>query len=187
MRSSSVNWMNSLCGKERHLKRSGNTLVLARIARRLSKQVIGCEPQSLQEMPQSDREIWNLHEEGKRRAAAEQQREALAGHWRCNIPTFVREHAAGGGGESRPSQIGSMLSCKDSISLVMDFLNGEMSVEEESHLRKHLEGCPSCSDFMNTYRADPRRRWRTVVPRGNEVRPQAELPSVGLRLRPHKS
>lgn len=48
-----------------------------------------------------------------------------------------------------------MFSCKDSIGLLMDFLDGEMSPEEEKHLREHLEACPPCVDFLNTYRATP--------------------------------
>ncbi len=48
-----------------------------------------------------------------------------------------------------------MFSCKDSVSLLMNFLDGEMSADEESHLREHLSGCPPCVDFLKTYRATP--------------------------------
>lgn len=48
-----------------------------------------------------------------------------------------------------------MFSCRDSVSLLMDFLDGTMSPEEEEHLREHLNGCPPCVDFMRTYRATP--------------------------------
>jgi anti-sigma factor RsiW len=37
----------------------------------------------------------------------------------------------------------------------MNFLDGEMSADEESHLREHLSGCPPCVDFLKTYRATP--------------------------------
>lgn len=48
-----------------------------------------------------------------------------------------------------------MFSCKDSINLLMDFLDGEMAPEEEAHLQEHLSGCPPCVDFLRTYRATP--------------------------------
>ena len=31
-----------------------------------------------------------------------------------------------------------MYNCKDSINLLLDFLDGEMSPEEEEHLQEHL-------------------------------------------------
>ncbi len=46
-----------------------------------------------------------------------------------------------------------MFNCKDSINSLLEFLDGEMSAEEEQHLRAHLEGCPPCVDFVRTYRA----------------------------------
>jgi anti-sigma factor RsiW len=46
-----------------------------------------------------------------------------------------------------------MFNCKDSIDSLVPFLDGEMSAEEEEHLRKHLNGCPPCVEFVRTYRA----------------------------------
>jgi anti-sigma factor (TIGR02949 family) len=46
-----------------------------------------------------------------------------------------------------------MFNCKDSINSLLAFLDGEMSTEDEQHLRAHLEGCPPCVDFVRTYRA----------------------------------
>lgn len=48
-----------------------------------------------------------------------------------------------------------MFSCKDSVNLLMDFLDGELDAAEEAHLREHLEACPPCVDFLRTYRATP--------------------------------
>ena len=48
-----------------------------------------------------------------------------------------------------------MYNCKDSISLLMDYLDGEMAPEEAQHLREHLRGCAPCVDFLRTYRATP--------------------------------
>jgi anti-sigma factor (TIGR02949 family) len=48
-----------------------------------------------------------------------------------------------------------MFSCKDSIHLLLDFLEGEMSPELSRELEEHLAGCPPCVDFMNTYRRTP--------------------------------
>ncbi len=48
-----------------------------------------------------------------------------------------------------------MYTCKDSINLLLDFLDGEIPPEEAKHLREHLSGCAPCMDFLRTYRATP--------------------------------
>jgi anti-sigma factor RsiW len=48
-----------------------------------------------------------------------------------------------------------MYNCKDSINLLLEFLDGEMSAEEAQHLKEHLRGCSPCVDFLRTYRATP--------------------------------
>jgi anti-sigma factor RsiW len=48
-----------------------------------------------------------------------------------------------------------MYTCKDSINLLMDYLDGEMTPEEAQHLKEHLQGCAPCVDFLRTYRATP--------------------------------
>jgi anti-sigma factor (TIGR02949 family) len=48
-----------------------------------------------------------------------------------------------------------MYTCKNSINLLLEFLDGEISEEEEAHLHEHLSGCPPCVDFFKTYRATP--------------------------------
>lgn len=48
-----------------------------------------------------------------------------------------------------------MFSCKDSIHHLLDFLDGEMSAEDEKHLEEHLSGCTPCVEFVRTYRATP--------------------------------
>lgn len=48
-----------------------------------------------------------------------------------------------------------MFSCKESIDVLLDYLDGQMSPEEEKHLQEHLGACPPCVDFLRTYRATP--------------------------------
>lgn len=48
-----------------------------------------------------------------------------------------------------------MFTCKDSVSLLMSFLDGELTDELERQLHEHLEACPPCVDFLYTYRATP--------------------------------
>jgi hypothetical protein len=48
-----------------------------------------------------------------------------------------------------------MFTCKDSVHLLMDFLDGDMAEEDQRHLREHLMGCPPCIDFLKTYKATP--------------------------------
>ena len=48
-----------------------------------------------------------------------------------------------------------MFNCKESIDLLVDFLDGAMTADEEKHLMEHLEACPPCVEFVRTYRATP--------------------------------
>ncbi len=48
-----------------------------------------------------------------------------------------------------------MYNCKDSINLLQDYLDGELSAEDSRHLKEHLSGCAPCVDFLRTYRATP--------------------------------
>jgi anti-sigma factor RsiW len=48
-----------------------------------------------------------------------------------------------------------MYTCRDSINLLLDFLDGELTPEDTQHLREHLQGCSPCVDFLRTYRATP--------------------------------
>jgi anti-sigma factor RsiW len=45
-----------------------------------------------------------------------------------------------------------MFNCKDSIDALLPFLDGEMSAEDEAHLKEHLNGCPPCVEFVRSYR-----------------------------------
>jgi anti-sigma factor RsiW len=46
-----------------------------------------------------------------------------------------------------------MFSCKDSINLLLEFLEGDMRPEDRKELEEHLHGCPPCEDFLKSYRA----------------------------------
>lgn len=48
-----------------------------------------------------------------------------------------------------------MFSCKESVNALLEYLDGEMSPDEEKHLEAHLSACPPCVDFLRTYRATP--------------------------------
>jgi anti-sigma factor (TIGR02949 family) len=48
-----------------------------------------------------------------------------------------------------------MFTCKDSIDLLLEFLDGEMPAEDAKHLEEHLSECPPCVDFLRTYKATP--------------------------------
>lgn len=48
-----------------------------------------------------------------------------------------------------------MFTCKKSVDLLMDYLDGTLPADEEAHLKEHFEACPPCVDFLKTYRATP--------------------------------
>ena len=60
-----------------------------------------------------------------------------------------------------------MFTCKDSVDLLLEFLDGDMPAEDEQRLGEHLAGCPPCVDFLKTYRATPslcKRAFRHAMP-----------------------
>ena len=42
-------------------------------------------------------------------------------------------------------------SCKTVVDLLQALLDGELPENDERDLREHLEGCPPCIEFVNTY------------------------------------
>jgi len=46
-----------------------------------------------------------------------------------------------------------MFSCKESIELLLEYLDGSMSPDEAERLSRHLEACPPCVEFLETYKA----------------------------------
>jgi anti-sigma factor (TIGR02949 family) len=48
-----------------------------------------------------------------------------------------------------------MFTCKESVDLLLEFLEGEMPEEQAKRLEEHLGSCPPCVDFLRTYRATP--------------------------------
>jgi anti-sigma factor RsiW len=49
----------------------------------------------------------------------------------------------------------SQPTCRDSIELLLEYLEGELAPEIKQRLEAHLGGCSPCVDFMKSYRATP--------------------------------
>ena len=45
--------------------------------------------------------------------------------------------------------------CKDSVELLLEYLDGELNGERRARLEEHLGGCSPCEDFMKSYQATP--------------------------------
>ena len=45
--------------------------------------------------------------------------------------------------------------CKDSVELLLEYLDGDLSGELTAKLEAHLGGCAPCEDFMKSYKATP--------------------------------
>lgn len=59
------------------------------------------------------------------------------------------------------------VTCKDSLDLLLEYLDGELSDDVRERLEHHLGGCGACDQFLQTYRATPhlcRRALETTVP-----------------------
>ncbi|MCG5054316.1 MAG: zf-HC2 domain-containing protein [Myxococcales bacterium] len=46
----------------------------------------------------------------------------------------------------------SSLGCRQVVDYALDYLDGALPDEESAHFRNHLEACPECVTFFETYR-----------------------------------
>jgi anti-sigma factor RsiW len=45
--------------------------------------------------------------------------------------------------------------CKESVELMLEYLDGGLSDDMRAKLREHLGGCTPCEEFLASYRATP--------------------------------
>lgn len=44
------------------------------------------------------------------------------------------------------------MTCRDVLQFLMEYLNGELPPEQSAGFEAHLLGCPSCVNYLNSYR-----------------------------------
>lgn len=49
-----------------------------------------------------------------------------------------------------------MWTCKKSVDLLLDYLDGDLEGELRSKLEAHLGACPPCLEFLKAYEQTPR-------------------------------
>lgn len=42
--------------------------------------------------------------------------------------------------------------CKDATNLILDYLTGDLSGDKQDEFERHLDECPDCVAFLNTYK-----------------------------------
>ncbi|MDX2021328.1 MAG: zf-HC2 domain-containing protein [Deltaproteobacteria bacterium] len=47
------------------------------------------------------------------------------------------------------------LGCRQVVDYALDYLDGALPTAESSHFREHLDACPECVAFFETYRRTP--------------------------------
>lgn len=45
--------------------------------------------------------------------------------------------------------------CKDTVGLMLEYLDGELAEDVRARLEEHLGGCSPCEDFLKTYKDTP--------------------------------
>lgn len=56
------------------------------------------------------------------------------------------------GRSNSKTRLQTVETCKDATSLLLEFMSGELDRETTLGFEKHLEVCPDCVAFLNTYR-----------------------------------
>lgn len=47
----------------------------------------------------------------------------------------------------------SVMTCREQVELLADYLDGALDPKVAGALEQHLDGCPSCLNFIKTYKA----------------------------------
>jgi predicted anti-sigma-YlaC factor YlaD len=45
----------------------------------------------------------------------------------------------------------AMFNCKDSVDLLLEYLDGDVTGETKQHLEAHFKGCAPCEEFLKQY------------------------------------
>jgi anti-sigma factor RsiW len=45
-----------------------------------------------------------------------------------------------------------MMTCRECAELLLEYLEGELDAQQAQRLQRHLEDCPPCVTFIETYR-----------------------------------
>jgi anti-sigma factor RsiW len=45
-----------------------------------------------------------------------------------------------------------MMTCRELVELLCDFIDGELTAEQRRHIEEHLGDCPPCVIYVETYR-----------------------------------
>ncbi len=48
-----------------------------------------------------------------------------------------------------------MKSCRETVELFLDYLEGRLPAADQAELDRHFEACPPCLDILRSYRAVP--------------------------------
>ncbi|GMU61213.1 MAG: hypothetical protein AMXMBFR34_29760 [Myxococcaceae bacterium] len=48
-----------------------------------------------------------------------------------------------------------MISCRDSLQLLLDYAEGHLPDDVRARLERHFGDCQPCEEFLKTYRATP--------------------------------
>jgi anti-sigma factor RsiW len=65
-----------------------------------------------------------------------------------------------------------MMNCRRCVELLIDYVSGEMSESERGILKQHLDRCPPCLVYMQTYEATI--RLTRELPREAPMPPELE-------------
>jgi hypothetical protein len=83
---------------------------------------------------------------------------------------WLRDHPVRGD-TSRMSRAGARrVTCRDAVGLLGDYLEATLTSDRLARLEEHLEGCPPCRAYLNTYR-----RTRDLTARLGRVEMPAEM------------
>jgi len=48
--------------------------------------------------------------------------------------------------------MGNMINCQECLDFIADYLEGEVAADAAAQFEKHLDACPPCRDYIESYK-----------------------------------
>lgn len=70
-----------------------------------------------------------------------------------------------------------MMTCKEVLEFLMAYIDNELPADQREDFDRHLKVCPSCVNYMKSYRETVRLSRESAMPAANEGGGEASVPA----------
>ncbi|MBL0871575.1 MAG: zf-HC2 domain-containing protein [Phycisphaerales bacterium] len=70
-----------------------------------------------------------------------------------------------------------MMTCKEVLDFLMAYIDNELPTDQRDDFDRHLKVCPSCVNYMKSYRETVRLSRESALPAAGEVECEGSVPA----------